>query len=129
MKSSSSLKIWAACVALVAFGACDKDEALPPIDGFNNSGEVASANLVAHWSFDDTKNEILSSTAPTKELGTVGFTDGKLGRALQLTKGGIVYPTIAKINTVDALNNFTVSMWVNVRGTKGVVGGGYTSFF
>ncbi len=115
--------------AVLTFSACKDDETLPPIDGFNNSNEVASTNLVAHWTFDDTNNERLSSTAPTKTVGTVGFTTGKVGKALQLTKGGIVYPAIAKINTVNALNNFTISMWVDIRGQKGVVGGGYTSLF
>ena len=119
-----------AAAALMTFAGCSSTEnALPKIDGFNNSNEVASTNLVAHWTFDDTNNERLSSTAPTKTLGTVGFTTGKIGKALQLTKGAMVFPAIAKINTVDALNNFTVSMWVDVRGLKGVAGPGYTSFF
>jgi hypothetical protein len=116
-------------VSLVALGSCSDDDTLPPIDGYNNSNEVAADNLVAHWTFDDTNNERLSSTAPTKSVGTVGFTTGQIGKALQLTKGALVYPAIAKINTVDALNNFTVSLWVNVSGTKRVAGGGFTSFF
>jgi hypothetical protein len=119
-----------AAAALLTVAGCSKsDNTLPQIDGFNNSNEVGATNLVAHWTFDDTNNERLSSTAPTKTVGTVGFTTGKIGKALQLTKGGIVYPAIAKINTVNALNNFTVSMWVDIRGQKGVAGGGYTSLF
>ncbi|HPW64012.1 MAG TPA: hypothetical protein PLJ13_17080 [Cyclobacteriaceae bacterium] len=116
-------------VSVLTFAACSKDEALPQIDGYNNSNEVAASNLVAHWTFDENNNETLSGTAPTKTVGTVGSTAGKLGNALQLTQGGIVYPAITKINTVDALNNFTVSLWVNIRGQKGLVGGGYTSLF
>ena len=85
--------------ALFTFAGCSKDNALPAIDGYNNSNEVASTNLVAHWTFDDSNNERLSTTAPTKTVGTVGFTAGKIGKALQLTKGGIVYPAIAKIIT------------------------------
>lgn len=110
-------------------GSCGEDDKLPPIDGYNNSDEVGAANLVAHWTFDENNNEVISGTAQTKTVGTVGTTDGKLGKALQLTKGGVVYPPIQAINTVDALPNFTVSMWVNVRGQKGVAGGGFTSFF
>ncbi len=119
----------AAIASFVALGSCSDDDKLPAIDGYNNSNEVAADNLVAHWTFDDTNNEAISSTAPTKSLGTVGFTTGQIGKALQLTKGALVYPAIAKINTVDALNNFTVSLWVNVSGTKKVAGGGFTSFF
>ena len=120
-----------AAAALLTVAGCSSDTpaTLPKIDGFNNSNEVATTNLVAHWTFDDTNNERLSSTAPTKTLGTVGFTAGKIGKALKLTKGAMVFPAITKINTVDALNNFTVSMWVDVRGLKGVAGGSYTSFF
>jgi hypothetical protein len=115
---------------VLTMAACsDDDNSLPAIDGYNSSDEVAADNLVAHWTFDENNNEVLSNTAPTKTLGTVGSTTGKLGKALQLTKGGIVYPSIDKINTVDALNNFTVSLWVNVKGTKRVAGGGFTSFF
>ncbi|MBK5280190.1 MAG: hypothetical protein JJE09_15130 [Bacteroidia bacterium] len=113
----------------LTFVSCKEEEKLPTIDGFNNSNEVGATNLVAHWTFDDTNNEEISSAAPTKTLGTVGFTTGKIGKALQLTKGALVYPAIDKINTANALGNFTVSLWVNIRGQKGVAGGGYTSLF
>ncbi len=116
-------------VALFTFAGCSKDDAkLPAIDGYNNSNEVASTNLLANWTFDDTNNERISSTPPTKTYGTVGFTTGQIGKALQLTKGALVYPAITKINTANALNNFTISLWVNVKGRKGG-DGGFTAFF
>lgn len=118
----------AASVALLIFAGCSKDTPLPAIDGYNNSNEVASANLVAHWSFDTNNNEDISNTAPNKTVGTVGSTTGQIGKALQLTAGGLVYPAITKINEANALNNFTVSMWVNVKGTKGG-NNGFTAFF
>jgi hypothetical protein len=117
-------------VAGLAVWSCDDDEnALPPIDGYNNSDEVAAENLLAHWSFDDTYNERKSSTAPTTTLGAVGFAEGQIGKALQLTKGALSYPSISAINSVDALSNFTVSLWVNTTNQKKVVGGGFQSFF
>jgi hypothetical protein len=129
-KSINLLKAGVIALGVLAIGSCSSDDdSLPAIDGYNNSDEVASTNLVAHWTFDDTNNEAISSTAPNKTLGGVGFTTGQIGKALQLTKGAIAFPTIDKINTVDALNNFTVSLWVNVTNTKGVAGGGFTSFF
>ena len=128
-KTISYLFASAGLLVVLALGSCSKSESLPAIDGYNSSNDVAKANLVAHWTFDDTNNEAISSTAPTKTVGTVGFTTGKIGKALLLTKGGIVYPAITKINTVDALNNFTVSLWVNTVNQKGVVGGGFQSFF
>src|SRR5436190_2467964 len=117
-----------ALVALLTIASCSKKDELPKIDGYNNSNEVAAANLVAHWSFDSNNNENISNTAPSCTLGTVGATTGQIGKALQLTKGVLVFPPISAVNTANALNNFTVSLWINVAGRKGV-DGGYTSFF
>src|SRR5687767_6493359 len=82
--------------ASMALASCDDDDdnSLPPIDGYNNSDEVASSNLVANWTFDDTNIERISNTAPANTYGSVGFTDGQIGRALQLTEGALVYPSI-----------------------------------
>jgi len=123
------LKVWAAALALViVVGSCKDDDKLPAIDGYNNSDEVAATNLVAHWTFDSNNNEVISGTAPTKTYGTVGTTTGQIGSALNLQGGVLVFPPIDKINTANALNNFTVSLWVNVKGTKGGTNG-FTAFF
>lgn len=114
---------------VVGVGSCGEDDKLPPIDGYNNSDEVANANLVAHWSFDSDQKERISGTAPSNTFGTVGSTTGQVGNALQLTKGVLVYPPIEKINTANALNNFSVSLWVNVANNKKAANEGFTSFF
>jgi hypothetical protein len=116
-------------MASAAFVSCKDDDELPPIDGYNNSDEVSSTNLVAHWTFDDNQNEVISGTAPSQTYGTVGSTTGQLGNALQLSKGVLVYPPITAINTANALNNFTVSLWVNVANSKKSASEGFTSFF
>lgn len=125
------LSVCAIAIAAAGLGfvSCDDDDDLPPIDGFNNSNEVGSANLVAHWTFDENNNEVISGTASSNTYGTVGSTTGQLGNALQLTSGALVYPSIEKINTANALNNFTVSMWVNVKGNKDLTAPGFMSFF
>lgn len=115
--------------SVLTFAACSDDESLPPIDGFNNSNEVAASNLKAHWTFDDTNNERLSSTAPNGTFGTVGFETGQIGKALKLTKGALAFPNIASINTADALANFTVSMWVKIDNNQGTPNDGYTMLF
>jgi hypothetical protein len=109
--------------------SCKDDDELPQIDGYNNSNEVGATNLVAHWSFDSNTNEDISGTAAAKTYGTVGTTTGQIGNALQLTKGVVVYPAIPAINTANALNNFTVSLWVNVAGNKKTTSEGFTAFF
>lgn len=116
----------ALAVAVLTLASCSKDEnTLPAIDGYNNSNEVASNNLSAHWTFDNTQNERISSTAPSNEYGTVGYTDGKIGKALQLTQGALVYPSISNIGGATSLANYTVSMWVNVKNN----GKAFSTFF
>jgi hypothetical protein len=117
-------------LTVFTFSSCsDDDDSLPAIDGYNNSNEVAKDNLQAHWSFDDTNNERISNIAPANTYGTVGFTAGQMGKALQLTKGALVYPAIDKLNSANTLNNFTVSMWVNVTNNKRTANEGFTAFF
>lgn len=111
------------------FASCDDDNSgdndLPPIDGYNSSDEVASDNLVAHWTFDDTEQEAISGMDPEGTYGTVGFRDGQLGRALDLNAGALVYPPIEAINQENSLSNYTVSSWVNVMNN----GTAFTTFF
>jgi hypothetical protein len=87
---------------------------LPQIDGFNNSNEVGAAALKAHWTFDSTKSETISAAVPEKSVGTMDFTAGKIGKAINLTQAYLIYPTIANLNNADALPSFTVSMWTKV---------------
>jgi hypothetical protein len=87
---------------------------LPQIDGYNNSNEVGGTSLKAHWSFDDTKTETKSSAVPEKNQGTMSFIPGKIGKAISLSNAYMVYPTIANLNSADALPNFSVSMWTKV---------------
>ncbi len=127
-KTINYVMMSAIAMAMLVYGGCSKKkDVLPQIDGFNNSNEVGATNLVAHWTFDDTNNEVISSTAPSKTYGTVGTETGQIGKALKLTAGALVYPPITKINTADALSSFTVSLWVKVTDTG--KGGPFTSFF
>ncbi|MEO7991802.1 MAG: LamG-like jellyroll fold domain-containing protein [Chryseolinea sp.] len=117
-------------LSLLALASCgDDDKSLPPIDGYNNSDEVGATNLKAHWTFDDTNDEGLSSTAPSHTYGTVGFTDGQIGKALKLTGGALVYPSIANIGEANSLSNFTVSLWVNVTNNKKTASESATALF
>lgn len=113
-KSIYSLLTGVLAVAVISMTSCGEDDTLPPIDGYNNSNEVANANLVAHWDFETNNNERISGTAPANTFGGISSTDGQIGKGLALAEGAIVYPPIAAINTTDALNNYTVSMWINI---------------
>ncbi len=121
----------AGVVMSTAFTACKKSDdvaSLPSIGGYNTSNDVSPTNLLAHWTFEGTQNELVSNTAPTKAYGTVSYTTSLTagaGQALNLTAGTVVYPTIAKLNTANALGSYTLSMWVNVKNNKTA----FTSFF
>lgn len=123
--------VMAGLVMSAAFTSCKKSDdtvTLPPIGGYSSSNDIAPTNLLAHWTFEGTQNELISNTAPTKAYGSTSYvtslTTGA-GQALNLTAGAVVYPPIAKLNTADALGSYTLSMWVNVKNNKQF----FTSFF
>jgi hypothetical protein len=122
-----------AAVSMLVLVSCGDDDELPQIDGYNNSDEVAAANLKAHWAFDGTNAERISGLAPLAgtagTFGTVGFEEGRIGQALKLTAGALRYPNIPALNTADALANYTVSMWVKVKNNSGAATEGFTQLF
>jgi Concanavalin A-like lectin/glucanases superfamily len=95
--------------------SCKKsNNTLPKIGPYDNSDQVASSNLLAHWTFDNTYNEVKSNTAPTKSVGA-SFTSGVKGQALALNNGYLLYPTIPALSSANALSGgVTVSLWVKV---------------
>lgn len=111
---------------MVAAVACKKDgnpNNLPgvnpadydgKIDGYNSSDEVYPDNLIAYWSFDDTKNELKSNTAPGASANDSYVTGGVRGKALALAAGYVYFPTnFAKFKT-DSLKSWTISTWVKI---------------
>jgi len=125
MKKVNYLFVCMFALAALALSCDDDDDSLPKIDGYNNSDEVAADNLVAHWTFDETNEEDISGTAAANTYGTVGFADGQIGEALQLTQGALVYPSIAAIGGTNSLPNYTVSMWINLKNN----GNAFTTLF
>ena len=121
-------KIFAAacCVASIAgFTSCDKENQnnLPgtspgayagKIDGFSSSDEVYASNLVAYWSFDDTKNELKSGTAPTQTANDAFITGGVRGKAISLNAGYLYYARQFNAFKADSLKSFTISQWVQI---------------
>ncbi|MES2275032.1 MAG: LamG-like jellyroll fold domain-containing protein [Bacteroidota bacterium] len=84
------------------------------VDGFNTSEEIYPTNLVAYWSFDNTTNEKLSSTAVTSAAGNTYITGGVRGQALALNNGYLYYASQFNAFKVAALKSFTVSAWVQI---------------
>ena len=103
-----------ALLGLFILNACSKSSTakLPPINGYNTSNDVASASLLAHWTFDGTNNETISGTAPSVTTGA-SFSTGVKGQALTLANGYLVFPTIPKLSSANAISSVSVSCWVN----------------
>jgi len=94
----------------LGFSSCgDDDDDLPPIDGYNNSNEVAATNLVAHWGFEGDGKETKSGAVPASSVGAT-FPDGAKGKAVKLANGYLSYGEIAALNS---LPNMSVSLWAN----------------
>jgi len=118
-----------ACAVLLAatlLFACRKDgnpNRLPPvnaadyagtIDGYTRSEEVYPKDLVAYWSFDDTKAETLSGTVPAAAANDAFVTGGVRGKALQLANGYLYFPTQFAAFRTDSLRSWTISTWVRI---------------
>ena len=84
------------------------------IDGYMKTEEVYPKDLIAYWSFDDTKAETISNTAPGGSANDVFVSGGVRGKALQLTAGYLYFPTqFVKFRT-DSLKSWTISAWVKI---------------
>ena len=113
------------CLTAVAFSSCDKSDNpndLPDVDpssyagkieGYSSSDEIYPSNLTAYWTFDDTKNEIKSASAPTQTLNDT-FIAGVKGKAIKLTAGYLYYAKQFDAFKTEALKSFTVSTWVQI---------------
>ncbi|HRI21343.1 MAG TPA: LamG domain-containing protein [Panacibacter sp.] len=91
------------------------------IGGYTSSGEIAPANLVGYWGFDDNLLDSVTNTAGTN-AGTT-FQNGVKGKAL-LTgdKGYVLFNPGAAIT---GMKSFTIAYWVhapvNAAGIAGTV--------
>ncbi|MBI2283271.1 MAG: LamG domain-containing protein [Bacteroidetes bacterium] len=84
------------------------------IDGYSSSNEVFPENLIAYWSFDDTKNELVSGTAPGSSANDSYVADGVRGKALSLAAGYLYFPTQFQRFKTDSLKSFTISAWIRI---------------
>jgi hypothetical protein len=98
------------CAVVVS---CDDDEAaLPPIDGYNNSDEVAASNLVAMWGLNGNAEESISGEVGTGSNVTYG--EGKVGQCAVFTQGYIYNDAIPNLHT-KITSSVSISLWAQVR--------------
>jgi hypothetical protein len=94
------------------------------IDGFTASGQVAASNLVANWPFDG--NSVETTSGATGKViaggasmnGTVTYVTGQIGQAASFTDGALIYPPIPNLDSINKMQRYTVSMWVNMSGNN-----------
>ena len=116
---------------LIILSSCKKDgnpNNLPPvspadyegkIDGFSSSDEVFPKNLVAYWSFDETKNELKTNTAPTLTSNDAIIDGGVRGKALNLTEGYLYFARQFDAFKTDVFTSWSISVWVKIRNNGG----------
>lgn len=85
------------------------------IDGYSSSNDVFPESLIAYWSFDDTKNELVSGTAPGTSANDSYVAGGVRGKALSLAAGYLYFPTQFQRFKTDSLKSFTISAWIKLQ--------------
>ncbi|MFT2008331.1 LamG-like jellyroll fold domain-containing protein [Pontibacter sp. 13R65] len=85
------------------------------VDGYSSSDEIYPNNLIAYWSFDDTKNELVSGTAPTASANDRFVEGGVRGKALDLNAGWVYFAQQFENFKTDNLKSFTISHWVQIE--------------
>ncbi len=125
-KSYITIKAATLLLAIIMLASCKKDgnpNKLPSvnpadyegtIDGFRSADEVFPGNLIAYWSFDDTKNEIKSNTAPTSSLND-NYVTGIRGKALNLAAGYVYYKTQFQKFKTDSIKSWSMSAWIKLK--------------
>ncbi|MGI8600643.1 MAG: LamG-like jellyroll fold domain-containing protein [Chitinophagaceae bacterium] len=113
-------------IASAIFGSCKKDgnpnnlpEVSPEsyagkIDGFDSSAQIFPQNLVAYWSFDNTKAELKSGKTPTETANDSFIDAGVKGKAISLNAGYLYYGSQFDAFKTESLKSFTISMWIQI---------------
>lgn len=94
--------------------SCDddpEDVTLPPIGGYDSSDAIASANLVAKFSFEDNVDDTQGNVTGGTSTNTT-FVEGAKGQAWQGSSDGYtVYDSPGA--SLSGLQNLTLAFWVN----------------
>lgn len=114
LKAICSYLLAVLCLGVVS---CEDDDGINdyaperPVGGYTSSREIASGDLVAHWTFNGTLTDSVSGVVGTSN-GTT-FVEGRKGQAYQGADGKFV--TYNNIPNLASLQSFTVSFWINTQ--------------
>jgi len=117
MKAIKSRSPFLAFMVLALFGmwACKKSSSSStppptPLGGYVSSDSVASANLIAYWTFNNNVNDTVSGNAGAP-VG-VTYVPGIRGMAYQGATGA--YATVAANSNFAGLQSYSVSVWYSL---------------
>lgn len=131
-KNTMAIAALAATVGLLSAGCTKADYGddfkpgdPPPVPGgFVNSNDVAPANLIVHFPFENSIADIKGTITGGSTSGTTSFTAGRKGQAYQGSTNGFIGYT--NPGAVGGLTSFTVSLWVNTGKHDGGAQGVFT---
>ena len=112
-----------AVAALLLMTNCDESidrDNLPipyaSIGGYENSDQIASANLVAKLSFEDNLADKTNNVTSPAPVG-VEYTTGIKGKAYNGSSSSEKYAVANVSSAITGLNAFTISFWMNSSNT------------
>lgn len=124
MKKNKYIFLFASVLASQFFVSCNEDSidkvntpiAYEAIGGYDSSDDVAAGNLVAKLSFDgnimDSKNGITGGVGKN-----VAYGNGIKGMAYKGSSSEARYAIGNATSKIIALNNYTISFWMNTANT------------
>jgi uncharacterized protein (TIGR03437 family) len=87
---------------------------------YTSSDQVGTTSLIAYWPFNGNSTEHFSSLSGTtisggpSNNGTVAYVTGQRGQGISFTNAGLIFPPIPNLDSINQLQRYTVSMWVNM---------------
>lgn len=105
----NTLAIAAIALATISITSCKKSSgpSITPIAGYDSSGAVAPANLIAYYPFDGNSNDAHSGTQATAV--NVTYTTGIKGMAYQ--GGANTYATLVPNSSFSNMGSYSLSLW------------------
>ncbi len=113
------LTVYSLAIALgMGLTSCGDDDnggiTLPPA-GYTNSDQIASSNMVAKWSFENSATESKTGNAGTQT--SVAYAAGAKGQGWDGSSSEARYSVYNGLTGVGNINSFTISFWMNSAGT------------
>jgi Concanavalin A-like lectin/glucanases superfamily len=108
------LAIAGIALATISIASCKKSSggnSITPIAGYDSSGAVATANLIAYWPFEGTPNDVKGGLIGTAT--GVSYTAGIKGQAYQGSTTSSIQIPLTTGNAFASIQSFSLSVWYN----------------